>query len=80
MIKIFHDKILDFKIDTRTVYACNSNEIITDKQIGGTCVTLIKKYGQYSKEMETNKTEPRKNQQRQKPLKKNNKSKNIHEN
>ena len=40
-------KVLDLSHDTKTTYACNDNEQTTKKQQGGTCVTIMERYGQY---------------------------------
>ena len=44
-------KILNLKQGSKTVYACNKNETTTEKQQGGTCITMKERYGQYVKKM-----------------------------
>ncbi len=49
-------KILNLKQGSRTKYSCNKNETITEKQQGGTCITMKEQYGQYVKEMGADET------------------------
>ena len=56
MAKTSPIKILNLKQGSRTKYMCNKNETITEKQQGGTCITMKEQYGQYVKEMRADET------------------------
>ena len=43
--------LLDLSPGTKNSFVCNENEAITLKQQGGTCITMMEKYGQYVTEM-----------------------------
>ena len=47
MMRTSPRKVLDLSHDTKTTYACNDNEQTIKKQQGGTCVTIMERYGQY---------------------------------
>ena len=48
--------LLDLSMDIRSSFACGENEATTLKQQGGTCITMMEKYGQYVIEMGKDKT------------------------
>ena len=51
MVRTTPKKVLYLAKETKCVHAYNSNEHNTIKQQGGTCVTIMEKYGEYVKEM-----------------------------
>ena len=51
MVRTTPKKVLYLPNETKNVYAYNTNENNTKKQQGGTCVTIMERYGQYVKEI-----------------------------
>ena len=51
MVRTTPKKVLYFPRETKSVHAHNTNENNTIKQQGGTCVTIMERYGQYVKEI-----------------------------